>query len=605
MFKTFTLLALFFSVVFNSAYAEEKLHRNYYKILRDGKYDEQIEIAHKIREESVYSKSIEKTLLRLLKRSKDKKSSKAFLETYISIVDDPSKHNKAYKEYIDNAFNLKARRGDSFFQLRSSFLLGLADIEIIPESLLDFLLNPKGHKNLSESMRYGILREIFKNDPKKAERIVPDLNKNPEAYLSLLREMSAEDLKLYEVEIRNVSERAPSNALYILQKAKLITEQEIDLALKTVRPFELSQLFLEIKDNNDIAVELLLEYSAQYPKAKNKIFELIGNGNFFLVKKALKNKSLDDFSLKSDLLKLLMEKLADTKFQNPIFVSNICSYLDNFDISNSDYIDTLVYRSRFSRTALESASCTLALNNVTKLTPEMKSYIEQVSNYDLEVEIEKIEKLAENTKPMSTYMSFSGGNLYSYDVYNPVNGPNFSLLYLAGLMLEHSTEKAKALEIIYRYHNAKVAFVPHNDDFQVGLSSMLNIEIPVKILGTRSRINYIIDVTPMNLIANYLYEKDYQKWEDFIFENLKSDDEHKLINASILIDQFKVGLPETFTKVLIANAKEYESSKVAYIRALKYVTDNPEKITFLKNEAEDERSPYKNLSAEILGYKKE
>ncbi len=597
------IVTLFIAVSFlwsDFVLAQEKSINEYSRILRKSNTTAKYNAAREILQNRIVHERLEGTLLRALLRNKDLERNKTFLEAYLLQVSDPSKEHKGYEEFVDNIYTKRWPRETNKSQAQLDELLALTTLNDIRPSLLSFLQTKNAFGKRRQDVQNYIIQQLLKEQPSFARHYIDLLPDDAANNLSMLLYMEREGLSEYIDEIRDVVEIAPANALYLLQRAGSITEREIDVAIESIEPIDYWQVLFGTRMPNAIAAEILAANAHRFEKASDKLVEMVGGGQFSLFQHALSMHPIVDPDVNSKILNGLVTELAEIDYSNPSLKSSICLYLRHFEIEEESQINSIVFAARFAATPLERASCTIALTKVKTVTKDLNDYLSHLTIQDAEKEIGKAESYGDVGEVLMTQYIRRGGK-YNLSFFNPINGPDFSILYKAGLSLTIDGENENAWAIVEKFFDANVDYVRQVRDLEYTQNRQFKTEIPVAAIGYKDRMIYAIDVTSMDIIAGAKHRQSEAEWLDFIFENLTTIENVRTVNAVTLINQYGVLLDNRFEEKILKLAEEDESEQLPFLGAIRYLYKTDKVKEFLQKRLESEKEHVARAAIQLLG----
>ena len=302
---------------------------------------------------------------------------------------------------------------------------------------------------------------------------------------------------------------------------------------------------------------------------------------------------------KTELVDVLINILKKNNSQRNFVTSDICLYLRDFDNLTNEHKSVILNKAIFDSSEIVRMSCSLVFEK-NKITENLYKVISDAPFGNIAAEIEKIKTSANIEQIKGDNNIRRSGINYQVNIFNPDKIPNLSFLHKTGLILSYNYKDAHGLEVVKDFLDTGVGFIralrPENDLNPEYRSS----EALVSFIKFDDRIHYVLDWTPMDILAAVKFKNGREEWENFIFDNLNSEIEYKVLNSAMLINQYKTFLPNRFTNLIIKKINYTTMAKVELIHSLQYVQRNQKVDTLLFEEMNSENEEVKNAALEVL-----
>lgn len=535
---------------------------------------------------------------------------------------------KAYDLFIDNGLDKRWPKGIDKIVARSNFVAELAKFKPATEYLLEFLIEKKNDKKFNVKLQHFIIRELIKNKPELALYVINRLSEKPGLYLSFLYHMHGEDLKPYSDGIRKYLADLPVNTLDLLQKANSISDKEIQHAANSITseyftsykinaketdtlqmvnarglilPFK---MFGGKRNKNIVFAEILAANFEESEIAKQAIFEIIDGGAFLVARNAFVKYPIQSDLSKKELVDVLINTLKTNNSLRNFVSSDICLYLRDFDNLTTEYKKVIMSKAIFDRSEIVRMSCSLVFDKNNIISENLYRVITGAPFGNVTAEIEKIKTSANIDQIKGDDNIRRRGINYQVNIFNPEQVPNLSILYKAGLMLSYNYKDELGLVTVKEFFDSSVGFIraqrPENDQkFEYKSSDAL-----VSFIKFDDRIHYVLDWTPMDILAAVKIKHSRDEWESFIFDNLNSELDYKVLNSALLVNQYKIILSAKFADLIIHRIRNTSLAKVALIYSLQYVPRNQEIDSLLLEQLKSTDEEVKNSALKVLnGFK--
>lgn len=435
--------------------------------------------------------------------------------------------------------------------------------------------------------------------------------------------MFGEDLKPYAENIREHIIEFPVNTIDLLYKADAITDAEILHAANSITPeyfisYKISakethelqmvtarglirpfKMFGGKRNKNIVFAEILAANFENSEIAKKAIFDIIDGGAFLLARNAFVKYPIQNNLSKTELVDVLINTLKKNNSQRNFVTSDICLYLRDFDNLTNEHKSVILNKAIFDSSEIVRMSCSLVFEK-NKITENLYKVISDAPFGNVAAEIEKIKTSANIEQIKGDNNIRRSGINYQVNIFNPDKIPNLSILHKTGLILSYNYKDAHGLEVVKDFLDTGLGFIralrPENDLNPEYRSS----EALVSFIKFDDRIHYVLDWTPMDILAAVKFKNGREEWENFIFDNLNSEIEYKILNSAMLINQYKTFLPNRFTNLIIKKINYTTMAKVELIHSLQYVQRNQKVDTLLFEEMNSENEEVKNAALEVL-----